>query len=167
MYLWLPPSPEPILTYHHCGSVAFTSKQFHWKCSRNQSVSCVYKSTLLKLLPHSSRPNECSSIICTGLEYSLNKIPSKSDVNNHDNSVWSNSKIKKLIYPKQWFLLDNIIWEPNKTLHWCNFSQVIPQWSLQIIPSFRKCLRFNRVNTLYTYTLLVGKWVCIAYFEGL
>ena len=45
MACWLhtKPLPEPMLTYHSWGSVAFIWKQFHRKCSWYQSVKWVWK----------------------------------------------------------------------------------------------------------------------------
>ena len=36
------PLPEPMLTYHQRGSVAFSSEQFHRKCSRYQFVKQIW-----------------------------------------------------------------------------------------------------------------------------
>ena len=37
------PLPEPMLTYHQYDHVAFTWGQFHWKCSKYQSLNCIWK----------------------------------------------------------------------------------------------------------------------------
>ena len=44
------PLPQPMLTYHQRGSVAFSWEQFHRKCSRYQFVKWVWNYNFLKII---------------------------------------------------------------------------------------------------------------------